>query len=286
MRWQTHTGHQAFLNRSLYKISKLPLRFALGGIIWCSIDHCDEFNMSDAVVWSWEMKTQKWSYQSRKELILNCLLMKGQHFIYKRGVWKIRARLKRVKMLVWMINHNGSLFWNDLKVRGHKIQKNGSLFQSIIMWKKSKGLNSRLFLPWLKVPRWFLFAIRDWKIAGVAGGVWTFSHIFLVLSQVPWTTQPWQPRNNNSSLPKTYNCQESSFILFQLSQTYFEMDSNFRFKVANVFLLTNRFFTLGWISMKLGAIWKTWRLNLGWGGSPTNLTNQGMSFYWPSSAKS
>jgi len=36
--------------------------------------------------------------QLRKESILSCLLMKGQHFLYRRGARKVRAAVKRVKI--------------------------------------------------------------------------------------------------------------------------------------------------------------------------------------------
>jgi len=75
-----------------------------------------------------EMKTHRWPYQSRKESILFRFLMKGLHFIYKRGARKIWALVKRVKSLaqepqeVGMKNHCGVLFGNDLKSSGHEKQ--------------------------------------------------------------------------------------------------------------------------------------------------------------------
>jgi len=44
----------------------------------------------------------------RKESVLNCLLRKVQHLIYKWGARKIRAKLKKVKMFVPRITRGGN----------------------------------------------------------------------------------------------------------------------------------------------------------------------------------
>jgi len=67
---------------------------------WSQVQFCryvankvDLVNVCVAVSWLRLAKT----YQSRKESILNCLLMKGQGFIYKNVGQNFLANLKRVK---------------------------------------------------------------------------------------------------------------------------------------------------------------------------------------------
>jgi len=60
--------------------------------------------------------------QTRKESVLNCLLMKGNHLFYKRGARKVSAKWESVKIFapkpqeVGVRNYNSSLMLrNGLK---------------------------------------------------------------------------------------------------------------------------------------------------------------------------
>jgi len=93
------------------------------------LHHVFAFNESDTVVWRIEMLTHRWPSQLRKGSVLNRLVIRGQHFIYKWrqsnngtaysemicsiGEWETLNAACFKMTVTGMRNTNGTLFWND-----------------------------------------------------------------------------------------------------------------------------------------------------------------------------